>query len=158
MRFPIHVVVCLSLAALLAHPAAAQSAPSALALQKSAYDEEVYVGDEAVFFIAVTNVGRTPATGVLVEDVLPAGLRFAAARATRGRYDAPTGRWALDTLVAGQTETLELVTILDAEASTENCAAAWTSGTDAPVTDCAVVRPKREKMVPFAALAPPDAR
>lgn len=148
----------LSLAAVLVSPAAAQDEAPSLDLSKSAYDEEVSVGDEAVFFIAVTNVDRTAATSVIVEDVLPAGLQFAAARTTRGRFDAATGRWALDMLAAGQTETLELVTIFDAETPVENCASAWTSGADASATDCAVVRPKREKMVPLAALAPPDTR
>lgn len=148
----------LTLAVVLALPAAAQDEVPTLDLSKSAYDEEVSVGDEAVFFITVTNVGRTAATGVVVEDVLPVGLHFAAARPTRGRFDAETGRWALDTLAAGQSESLELVTVLGTEASVQNCASAWTSGADAPVTDCAIVRPKREKMVPLATHVPPDTR
>lgn len=155
MHPPLHFFAVLSLAAVLAFPAAAQGEAPSLDLSKSAYDEEVSVGDEAVFFIAVTNVDYTAATGVIVEDVLPAGLTFAAARTTRGRFDAATGRWALDTLAAGQTETLELVTIFGAETPVENCAEAWASGADATATDCAVVRPKREKMVPLAVLGFP---
>lgn len=147
----------LSLAAVLALPAAAQGEAPTLDLSKSAYDEEVSVGDEAVFFIAVTNAGRTATTGVVVEDVLPAGLYFADAHTTRGRYDAASGRWALDTLAAGQTETLELVTVFDAEVPVENCATARAAST-ATATDCALVRPKREKMVPLAAHVPPDTR
>jgi uncharacterized repeat protein (TIGR01451 family) len=154
----LHFFAVLSLAVTLVHPAAAQEKAPTLDLSKSAYDEEVSVGDEAIFFIAVTNVGRAAATDVVVEDLLPAGLRFAAAHTTRGRYDAATGRWSLDTLAAGQSESLELVTVLGTEASVQNCASAWTSGADAPVTDCAIVRPKREKMVPLAARVPPDSR
>jgi len=158
MHSLLRLFAVLSLAVVLASPAAAQGEAPTLDLSKSAYDEEVSVGDEAVFFIAITNVGRTAATDVVVEDVLPAGLHFAAARTTRGRFDAATGRWALDTLAAGQTETLELVTIFDADTPVENCAEAWASKADASATDCSVVRPKREKMVPLAAHVPPDSR
>lgn len=157
MRPLLSVLAILSLVVLLTPPAAAQDSP-ALALSKSAYDEEVFVGDEAVFFIAVTNVGGAAATSVVVEDVLPAGLHFARAHATRGHYDAMTGLWSLDTLAAGHTETLELVTVLGTDTSVQNCAAAWTSGAGASETDCAVVRPKREKMVPLAAHMVPDSR
>jgi len=158
MHSLLRLFAVLSLAVVLASPAAAQGEAPTLDLSKSAYDEEVSVGDEAVFFIAITNVGRTAATDVVVEDVLPAGLHFAAARTTRGRFDAATGRWALDTLAAGQTETLELVTIFDADTPVENCAEAWASKADASATDCSVVRPKREKMVPLAVHVPPDTR
>ena len=156
MRSPFALVASLSLALVLAFPVAAQEAKSDVEIDKSVFEEEVYVGEEAVFFIAVTNSGAQTMTGVAVEDILPTGLYFLAAHATRGYYDAATGLWGVDALRPGQTETLELTTLLVAETPVENCATARTAA--GATTDCAFVRPKREKMVPLAAYTPPDFR
>ncbi len=151
----------LSLALLLAAPAVAQEGTLAdLAVQKGVYDEESFVGEEAVFFIAVTNDGPDAASGVAIADVLPEGLAYAAARPTRGDYDPSTGAWNVGTLAEGDTETLELTVALTSEGVVQNCAAVHASDQQDPNatndTDCAhvYVRPKREKMVPLAAAFP----
>lgn len=155
-RLPL-VLAPLSLALLLAVPAPAQDAPAAdLAVQKDVYEGEVLGEEEAVFFIAVTNDGPGAATDVAVADVLPEGLVFAAAHATRGSYDPASGTWTVGTLAAGRTETLELTVVAAAEGLIQNCASVSASGQRDPNAandaDCAYVyvRPKREKMVPLA--------
>jgi uncharacterized repeat protein (TIGR01451 family) len=158
MRSLPYLFATLSLAVFLALPAVAQETEPDLQLDKRAFDEEVYVGEEAVFFIAVTNTGTQTMTGVAVEDVLPEGLYFLAAHTTRGHYDAATGLWTVDALGPGQTETLELTTLFVAEAPVQNCATAQTTGGGDAATDCAFVRPKREKMVPLASHVSPDSR
>ena len=146
----------LSLGLLLAAPVAAQKSSADLALQKGVYDDEVFVGEEATFFIAVTNGGPDAATGVVVADVLPAALVHVTARPTRGDYDPTTGAWSVGDLAWGETETLELTVTVASEEPVQNCASVLDSDqSDANVandSDCAYVyvRPKREKMVPLA--------
>ena len=144
----------LSFGLLLAAPVAAQERSADLTLEKGVYDSDVFVGEEATFFIAVTNDGPNAATGVVAADVLPGALAFVSAHPTRGSYDANTGAWTVGDLAVGATEVLEL-TVTVAE-TVENCASV--TGSDQPDanaandTDCAFVyvRPKREKMVPLA--------
>lgn len=147
----------LSLVLLLAAPAAAQDAPVAdVAVQKGVYEEDVFVGEEATFFIAVTNYGPDASTGLAVADVLPEGLIYGTAWASYGRYDADTGAWHVGTLAPGQTERLELTTVVTSEHDVQNCASVHASDQRDPEAsndaDCAYVyvRPKREKMVPLA--------
>lgn len=139
-------------AALLGAPAAIAQAD--LDVDKRAESEEVGVGDEAVFFIAVTNRGPDAATGVVVEDVLPAGLAYTDAAASLGTYDPASGAWTLGHLGLGQTEVLTLRTTFAAHEPVENCAAVRAAdqpdGHGANDTACTYVRPKREKLDPFA--------
>ena len=94
-----------------------------LAVDKSVESGEVEIGDEATFFIAVTNEGPDAATHIVIEDVLPDGLAFADARPSRGRYDPVSGAWTVGTLDAGEAALLELTTFFLADASVQNCAA-----------------------------------
>ena len=141
----------LSLGLLLAAPAAAQETAD-LRLQKDVYDAEVFVGEEATFFIAVTNDGPDAATGVVAADVLPDALGYVSDFPTQGTYDPATGAWTVGDLAVGETAVLELSTTV-AE-TVQNCASVTGSGdaNAANDTDCAYVyvRPKREKMVPLA--------
>lgn len=144
---------------LLAPSATAQSAD--LDVDKHAEREEVEVGEEATFYIAVTNYGPDRALAVTLEDVLPEGLVFTAADPSRGRYEPTSGAWTLGSLDAGETEVLELRTMLVSDVAVQNCAGVRASGTTdeatANNTSCVVVRPrfktirpKREKLDPLA--------
>lgn len=134
-------------------PAAAAQAD--LNVEKRTESEEVEIGAEAVFFIAVTNHGPRPATGVEVEDALPGGLVYAGAAASRGTFDASSGVWRVDSLAVGRTEVLTLRTTFTAPDPVENCVAVRASdqqgGEAANEVACAYVRPKRERLDPFAA-------
>jgi uncharacterized repeat protein (TIGR01451 family) len=73
------------------------------------------VGDAATFEVVVANAGPATATGVVVADRLPAGLRFTSASPSQGSYDPATGRWTVGTIAAGDTATLGLATVVEAE-------------------------------------------
>ncbi len=53
------------------------------------------VGDTITYTIFVDNVGPNGATGVVVNDTLPAGLELVSATTSRGTYDPSSGTWAI---------------------------------------------------------------
>ncbi|MFB9865383.1 T9SS type A sorting domain-containing protein [Rufibacter immobilis] len=67
-----------------------------LAVTNTASAATFYNGQETSFTVRLQNNGPDAATGVVIEDKLPAGLSFVSATATSGSYDPATGRWTLD--------------------------------------------------------------
>ena len=57
-----------------------------------------HVGELLTFNVIVANQGPSPATGVLVTEVLSAGLAFDDAAASQGSYDSATGLWTVGSL------------------------------------------------------------
>ena len=72
----------------------------------------------------VNNVenATTDATGVTVEDVLPAGASFASSNATLGSYDENTGIWTVGSLSPGDSATLQIVANVTDPSDLDNCA------------------------------------
>lgn len=66
------------------------------------------VGDEFFFTITLNNLGPDPATGVVVQDLVPAGINVISNVTTAGLYDAATGRWTVGDLVVGTPQTLTI--------------------------------------------------
>ncbi|HEX3152354.1 MAG TPA: hypothetical protein VHR66_30050 [Gemmataceae bacterium] len=66
------------------------------------------VGDVVTFTVTVTNIGPDDATGVSINDALPAGLAFVSANPSQGSYAAGAGMWAVGTVPAGGSATLQL--------------------------------------------------
>src|SRR5262249_22935765 len=66
------------------------------------------VGDQVVMTITATNNGPNQASGVVVTDVLPAGLTFLLSDTDAGPYDSATGQWTVGTLANGDSTTLTL--------------------------------------------------
>ena len=56
------------------------------------------LNDTITFTVLVSNAGPSDATGVEVQDVLPAGLSFLTATSDSGTYVSSTGQWILDTI------------------------------------------------------------
>jgi uncharacterized repeat protein (TIGR01451 family) len=77
-----------------------------LALAKSVDDPTPNVGDLIQYTISLSNLGPDPATGILVGDLLPAGIQFVAADTVVGTYDPTLDRWTVDVLPSGLTVTL----------------------------------------------------
>ncbi len=77
-----------------------------LAVVKSVSPEEPEVGDTVTFTIEVSNNGPADATGVVVNDPLPAGYTFQSASATEGSYSAPD--WTVGGLADGDSATLTI--------------------------------------------------
>ncbi|MBK8443030.1 MAG: DUF11 domain-containing protein [Sphingobacteriales bacterium] len=76
-----------------------------LELNKSVNKTEVKVGDIITYTISVVNKGPSPATGVSVYDMLPAGLGFVF---SNGSYDSNSGIWYIGNLAVNQVATLSI--------------------------------------------------
>ncbi|WP_041258294.1 T9SS C-terminal target domain-containing protein [Fibrella aestuarina] len=77
-----------------------------LAIQKSVLTAGPYrVGDVVSYGIKAINNGPVPATGVIVSEVLPAGLAFVSATPAN-EYNATTGVWSVGSLNAGSDRSL----------------------------------------------------
>ncbi|TCZ67932.1 DUF11 domain-containing protein, partial [Paenibacillus albiflavus] len=66
------------------------------------------VGDTITITVTVANNGPNSATGVVVTDLLPAGLTFVSATPSQGTYNSTTGVWAVGTVTKASTASLEL--------------------------------------------------
>jgi len=83
--------------------------PSAdLAVLKDVSNHTPNVGDSITFGVTVTNNGPAAASGVIVTDLLPAGLTFVSATLSQGVYAPGTGLWTVGTVVSGTPQTLTL--------------------------------------------------
>ena len=69
-----------------------------VAITKSVSPASVLVGERTTFTVAVTNHGPARVTGLVVQDLLPAGLSFESAAASQGSYADATGAWTIGTL------------------------------------------------------------
>ncbi len=79
-----------------------------LALAKTVSNSQPDVGDTITFTVTLTNHGPDDATGVIVDDPLPAGLTFVSAVPSQGTYDAATGVWTVGSLANGTSQTLQI--------------------------------------------------
>jgi uncharacterized repeat protein (TIGR01451 family) len=86
--------------------------------------------DGVAFRIVVTNDGPDAATGVVVNDRLPAGLSFVSASPTQGSYDPLTGDWVIGTLPNGASATLTMVALLTVAGDAEVTNTAQVSKSD----------------------------
>ena len=86
-----------------------------LQLSKMVDRPEALIGEQVTWTIEVTNasnptIGLSDATGVVVGDLLPAGLQFVTANAERGAFNPTTGTWDVGSVAVGEVVTLEIVT------------------------------------------------
>ena len=79
-----------------------------VAISKSVSPAAVLVGQPTTFTVVVTNHGPARVTGLVVQDLLPAGLSFVSASASQGSYAEATGAWTIGTLLNAQSATLTL--------------------------------------------------
>ena len=79
-----------------------------VAISKSVAPAAVLVGQPTTFTVVVTNHGPARVTGLVVQDLLPAGLSFVSASPSQGSYADATGAWTIGTLLNAQSATLTL--------------------------------------------------
>jgi uncharacterized repeat protein (TIGR01451 family) len=100
-----------------------------LAVSVTSTPEPVAVGSNVTYGIYVTNKGPSQASGVLITNVLPAGVSFVSATATRGSVtqNGVMELWSVGMLLAGAQATMTVVvapsaagTISDAASVTAN--------------------------------------
>src|SRR5258708_31064425 len=60
------------------------------------------------YTVTVSNAGPDNATNVVVNDALPAGLRFVSAAPSIGTYSTSTGMWMIGPLASGATANVVL--------------------------------------------------
>ncbi len=85
-------------------------------------------GSNVTFTVTVTNSGPDQATGVTVNDLLPAGYTFVSSGATQGTYVDGTGIWTVGTLSNGGTATLQITATVNPTGPYAN--SAQVSGSD----------------------------
>ena len=85
---------------------------SDLALTKSVDNATPYVGSQIAYTIVVTNEGPQPASGVLIEDVLPAGLTYVSNNVGVA-YNPGTGIWDIGLMLSGWSRTLTIWATVD---------------------------------------------
>jgi uncharacterized repeat protein (TIGR01451 family) len=80
-----------------------------LVITKEADTSEAAVGDTVVFTISVENLGEVDATGVVVMDVLPAGVNYVSSVPEEGTwYDVTSGVWNIGDVHDGETLILNI--------------------------------------------------
>jgi uncharacterized repeat protein (TIGR01451 family) len=77
-----------------------------LAISQLSSNSSPAVGETVLFTITLTNGGPDTATGVTVQDLLPAGLTLVSATPSRGVYSS--GTWTIGTITAGTAVTLAI--------------------------------------------------
>ncbi|MCJ7635296.1 Mur ligase domain-containing protein, partial [Candidatus Bathyarchaeota archaeon] len=80
------------------------------------------VPSNVVYTVVVTNNGPTNASGVVVDEPLPAGLSYVSSAATQGSYNSGTGKWTVGSLVVGAKATLTLTATVNNAGAITNTA------------------------------------
>src|SRR5262249_4518369 len=90
--------------------ASATATPQQADLQgtKAVSNPRPNVRDTITYPVALRNAGPGPATGVPVQDKLPAGVTFVSFTASQGSYNDGTGVWTVGTVTPGTPQTLTL--------------------------------------------------
>jgi len=91
-------------------------------LKQISPDTTSLLGENATFFVTVTNHGPAPATGIVVKDLLPAGLTLVSDHVSQGSYVPQTGQWTVGTLEDEAFATLTLIATLTVVDSITNSA------------------------------------
>lgn len=87
-----------------------------LSVQCSSDADRPLSGDEFTFSVALTNNGPADATGLVIDNQLPAGIRLLNNVATRGSYDPGTGTWGISNLSNGASAELDLLVRVEPQA------------------------------------------
>ena len=93
-----------------------------LAVSKTVNNANPNVGDTITYTVTVTDNGPNNATGVKVQDLLPAGLTFVSATASEGSYDSGTGIWNVGNVNLATAETLAIQATVTAANHSTNAA------------------------------------
>ncbi len=79
-----------------------------LALTKTVDRPFAVQGDTVTFTLQLDNYGPNPASGVVVMDLLPAGMTYSAHAVSQGTYNPVTGVWTVGALAVSQRVTLTI--------------------------------------------------
>ena len=102
------LVLVLVLVGSLLSPGSALAANYDLQVTKTVSDTTPDEGQAVTYTVSVKNGGPAAVTGVVIQDILPAGVTFVSATATQGTYVSGTGLWTVGTLAGNATGTLTI--------------------------------------------------
>jgi uncharacterized repeat protein (TIGR01451 family) len=105
-----------------------------LSLAKTVSSSAPSVGSTITFTVTLTNAGPATATGVAVNDLLPAGLTFVSATPSQGSYNSATGVWTAGTITTAAPLTLSIVATVVGPSAMTNTATISASDQFDPVT------------------------
>ena len=91
-----------------------------LSIAKAADPLRPSVNGELNYGIQIRNDGPDRATGIVVQDQLPAGVTFVSASPSVGQFDPSTGNWSISSLAADSSATLVLRTTVNEPGEIEN--------------------------------------
>ncbi|WP_242926060.1 ice-binding family protein [Pontibacter vulgaris] len=106
-----------------------------LQVKKTALAGEYVIGDEVTYTITAQNAGPNAATGVVVTELLPAGLQFVSFTTAKGTYDTATNKWNIGRLENGEVVTLTIVFRIASSGQIENKVAIEGDNPDPNPTD-----------------------
>ena len=93
-----------------------------VAVLKSVTPTSALVGDTVTLFVSVANNGPNQASGVVITDVLPAGMTFVSASPQQGSYVPSSGQWQVGDLENGANATLTMTAVLTQAGTITNTA------------------------------------
>jgi uncharacterized repeat protein (TIGR01451 family) len=99
-----------------------------LAVVKSVDDATPLLGGNVVFTIVASNNGPVAATGVVVTEILPAGLTYVSHTTSTGPYNPVSGAWGIGSLAVSGTETLTVTATVNGMAVPQVTNAAFITG------------------------------
>jgi uncharacterized repeat protein (TIGR01451 family) len=79
-----------------------------LAIQNIVNQGEVIVGENLVFTVVVRNLGPDDASDVLIDDLMPAGIRLISSQPSQGAYNEITGEWEAGVIGVGSHAMLDI--------------------------------------------------
>jgi uncharacterized repeat protein (TIGR01451 family) len=79
-----------------------------VSVSKSVDKSIAMLGETVRYQLRVVNEGNRAVSGVVISDVLNAGVSFLSSTASLGSYDATTKRWTIGNLAVGQVVTLTI--------------------------------------------------
>ena len=91
-------------------------------VEKTVNDATPVLGQTVNFNITATNNGPGTATGVVVTDLVPAGMTLTGNTPSQGTYDTVSGQWSIGTLANGASVTLQLSATVDTVGTKTNTA------------------------------------
>jgi uncharacterized repeat protein (TIGR01451 family) len=110
--------------------------PSAdLAIAKTADVTSTVEGGSVNYTLTVTALGPATSTGVVATDVLPLGLTFVNATASKGTYASSTGQWSIGDLSMSSTATLAVAATAKTGTASTTIVNTATVGENASTTD-----------------------
>ena len=90
-----------------------------LDITKSVDNSTPSENDTVTYTTDLNNNGPLDATGVIVTDVMPAGITYVSSTADDGTYDAGTGIWTVGNIANGASATLTITATVNSGTSTQ---------------------------------------